>query len=317
MVYPVTPGAVHTHTHTHTHGFRKIVILESIVITKEGIEQLKNYCKELIIYNNTPENEAEYIKRIGDSDCILVSYSAKITRKIIESSPNLKYIGMGCSLYDEKYSNVDIQAAKERGITVLPLKDYGDEGTIEYIVAELLNLLHGLKENKWKDKVYELNSLKIGIIGLGTIGGMTAKTLKYFGADIYYYSRTRKPNFEQENIKYCQLKEMLKTVDAVVLCVNRDSLIMTEEEFKDFGDGKIFINISLGECYNIQALDEWIKNKTNFYVCDNASISERTKHIINNKNVIYNNLHAGHSKQTDIRATNQTIANIEKFLENK
>jgi len=294
--------------------FNKIAILESIVITTEGMENLKSYCNELIIYNSTPSNENEYIKRIGDADCILISYSAKITRSIIEKSPNLKYIGMGCSLYDEKYSNVDLQACRDNNIVVLPLKDYGDEGTIEYIVAELLNLLHGLKDNKWKEKAFELNSLKVGIIGLGTIGGMTARALKYFGSDIYYYSRTRKPEFEQENIKYFELNELLQKVDVVIISVNRDSLVMNEQSFEELGSGKIIINISLGTTYDIETLDNWIKNKDNYYICDNASMSEKTKHIINNENVIHSNFHAGHSMQTDIRATNQTINNIKKYL---
>jgi lactate dehydrogenase-like 2-hydroxyacid dehydrogenase len=68
---------------------------------------------------------------------------------------------MGCSLYDEKYANVDFQAARDNDIIVKALKDYGDEGTIEYIVAALINLLHGLKGKQWKDKVQELNSAKV------------------------------------------------------------------------------------------------------------------------------------------------------------
>ena len=294
--------------------FNKMVVLEPIVMTESGMKELENFCDELIIYDTVTNDEEECIKRIGDAECILVSVKSKITRKIIETSPNLKFINMGCSLYDEKYSNVDIKAAKDNNIEVLPLKDYGDEGTIEYIIAELLNLLHGLKGNRWKEKVQELNSIKVGIIGLGTIGGMTAKALKYFGADVYYYSRTRKELFEKGDIKYLDLKELLETVDAIILCVNRDVLIMDKEDFEKFGSNKIFINIALGTCYDIPALDNWLENKSNYYICDNASINEKTKHILDNKNVIYNNLHAGHSSQTDMRATNQTLNNIKKFL---
>ncbi|MDR0978771.1 MAG: dihydrofolate reductase [Lachnospiraceae bacterium] len=294
--------------------FNKIVVLEKIVITSDGLKELQNYCEELVIYNDTAEGEEENVKRIGDADCILVSYSAKITRKIIDRAPNLKYIGLGASLYHEKYSNVDLQACRDNNIVVLPLKDYGDEGTIEYIVAELLNILHGLKQNRWKEKVHELNTLKVGIIGLGTIGGMTARALKCFGADVYYYSRHRKPEFEKENIKYLPLNELLETVSVVSISVNRDSLVMNKEAFKIFENGKIIINTSLGICYDIEALDEWIKDKSNYYICDNASMSEETKHIVENSNVIYNDLHAGHSMQTDIRATEQTISNIRNFL---
>jgi len=85
---------------------------------------------------------------------------------------------------------------------------------------------------------------------------------------------------------------------------------MSREAFKEFGNGKILINTSLGTCYDIEALDEWLANKTNYYICDNASMSDKTKHVTDNDNVIYNDLQAGHSMQTDMRATEQTINNI-------
>lgn len=294
--------------------FEKIVILEPIIMTEDGMEELKTYGKELVVFDNISFDEEENIQRIGDADCVLVAYTTKITRKIMESCPNLKYIGMGCSLYDEEHANIDLQAARDNNVVVLPLKDYGDEGTVEYVVAELLNLLHGLKKNRWKDKACELTNLKVGIIGLGMIGGMTARALKFFGADVYYYSRTRKPEFEKENIQYLPLHELLQTVDVVSLSVNRDVALMDKEAFSHFGNGKILTNISIGTCYDVEALDEWLQNKNNYYICDNASMSDKTKHILSNTNVIHNDVVAGHSIQTDMRATGQTIDNIKKFL---
>lgn len=59
--------------------------------------------------------------------------------------PNLRYIGMCCSLYEEKSANVDIAAAREKGIVVTGVKDYGDEGVVEYVISELVRYLHGLR----------------------------------------------------------------------------------------------------------------------------------------------------------------------------
>jgi hypothetical protein len=46
-------------------------------------------------------------------------------------------------------------------------------------------------------------------------------------------------------------------------------------------------------------------------------MNEKTRHVVNNDNVIYSNLNGGYSAQTEIRATNQTIGNIKVFLKDK
>ena len=51
-------------------------------------------------------------------------------------------------LYDEKSANVDIETARNLGIEVKGVRDYGDEGTVEFIFAELITLFKGLGKNK-------------------------------------------------------------------------------------------------------------------------------------------------------------------------
>ena len=96
-------------------------------------------------------------------------------------------------LYSESSANVDIAAARERGITVLGIRDYGDEGVVEYVISELVRLLHGFGGKQWKHKAYELGGQKVGIVGLGRTGRMIADALRFLGAEVYYFSRTRKP----------------------------------------------------------------------------------------------------------------------------
>jgi lactate dehydrogenase-like 2-hydroxyacid dehydrogenase len=57
---------------------------------------------------------------------------------------------MCCSLYDERSANVDVKAAGEQGITVHGIRDYGDEGLVEFIFAELTYLFKGLGRHQWK-----------------------------------------------------------------------------------------------------------------------------------------------------------------------
>lgn len=297
--------------------FNKIVVLEPILITAEGKKELEKYSKEVVFYTSKPDSENEIINRIDDADCILLSFTTKITKNILDRCNHIKYIGMSCSYYGEKYSNLDMKTATEKGITVKYLKDYGDEAVPEYIISELIRLLHGLGNNQWRDRPYELTDIKIGIIGLGKIGTMVANALKYFGADVYYYSRSRKPEEEAKEIKYLPLEDLLKECDIISTHLNRDVVLLTEREFEQLGNGKIYVNTTIGCCYDVNALKKWLDTGTNYHICDYVSNMQKTQEIIHHKKTIYTNKICGNSKQSDIRATTQTINNIKNFLSNK
>ncbi len=294
--------------------FKKIVVLESILLTDEGKEILKKYSQEIIFYDTKANSEEEIIDRINDADAVLLSFTTKITKRILDKCENIKYIGMCCSFYGEKYSNVDMKVANEKGITVTYLKDYGDEGVPEYVVSELIRLLHGLGDYQWRERPYELTNLNIGIIGLGKIGTMVANVLKYFGANIYYYSKTRKYEEEKKGYQYLPLADLLRKCDIISTHLNRNVVLLNEEEFTQFGNGKIYINTTIGCCYNIDSLKKWLDTGENYYICDSVSNLPQTQEIINHPKTIYTNKVCGNSKQSDIRATNQILNNIKNYL---
>lgn len=96
-----------------------------------------------------PLKKRKVIRRIGNADCLLVSFRTPIRRRVLDACPNIRYIGMCCTLYNPESSNVDVIEARKRGITVLGVKDYGDEGVVEYVVSELVRLLHGFGNVRW------------------------------------------------------------------------------------------------------------------------------------------------------------------------
>lgn len=294
--------------------FEKIVVLEPILITEEGKKELQNYSKEVIFYDSKPTREDEAITRIGDADCVLLSFTTKITKNILDKCDNIRYIGMSCSYYGDQYSNLDMKEAQKKGIIVSYLKDYGDEGVPEYIISELVRLLHGFGDYQWRDRPYELTDIKVGIIGLGRIGSMVAHALQFFGADVYYYSRSRKIEEEKKGIQYLPLEKLLKECEIISTHLNRDVVLLKEKEFKQLGNGKIYVNTTIGCCYDVDALKKWLDQEGNYHICDCVSNIPETQEIMKHEKTIYTNKVCGNSKQSDIRATTQTIRNIKEFL---
>jgi lactate dehydrogenase-like 2-hydroxyacid dehydrogenase len=181
----------------------------------------------------------------------------------------LKFIAMCCSLYDENSANVDIAAARKLGIQVKGVKDYGDEGTIEFIFAQLIFLFKGLGKHKWKSEAIELTNKSIGIIGLGTLGQMVAKTAMHFGMVVFYYNRSRKYEFEKQGVGYLPLIELLASCDVITTHLPRNTIVLTDQEFVIKKNNSVLINTSLGLTFEKDAFLNWIsKDKTSFAILD-------------------------------------------------
>ena len=249
--------------------FNKLVIIEPINIFDVHLEQLNDVSKEVVLYSTLPKDDDEIISRIGDADAVLLSYTSSINAYVLEHCKNIKYIGMCCSLYSEESANVDIKKAKELGLVVTGVRDYGDEGVAEYIIYQLVSFLQGYNGYYWDSIGHEITNLKCGVIGLGTSGTLIAKTLKFFKADVSYYSRTRKEHLEKElEITYKDLNTLCKESEAIFLALNKNVFLLQKELFDLMIGKRILFNTSIGPGFNVEALKEWLKDEKHFFFGD-------------------------------------------------
>lgn len=295
--------------------FRKIVAIEPVNLIPEAEKKLKDYAGTVEFYNDIPTGEEEIIRRISDADGVLVSYTSTISKNILEACPNIRYIGMCCSLYSPESANVDIRAAGERKITVSGIRDYGDPGVVEYVISELVRYLHGFGGKQWQEQPVELTGLKVGIVGLGTTGQIIADGLMALGADLYYYSRTRKPEQEARNLSYFPLTELLEKVDVICCCLNKNVILFHEEEFRRFGNHKIMFNTSIGPAHDLDALAGWLEAGNNEFFCDTAgALGDPSGKLLKHPHINCMYASSGQTRQAFARLSEKVLNNIETFL---
>lgn len=272
--------------------------------------------QEAIFYDDFPRNKQEIISRIGDADAVLVSWNTRLDREVIESCPRLKYIGMCCTLIDESSANVEITAAQERGIQVLGVRDYGDNGVIEFIISELVRLLKGTGSHQWKSVELELNGQTLGVIGMGTLGTMLAKAAQLFGMEVFYYSRSRKPDVEAWGVPYLKLDQLLKRVDIISTHLPRNTVIL-KNKLTLFGKGKILINTSLGSTFDVQEFSQWIQEPGNYAIFDGDALGQHRNELVKHPRVIYTDKVVGWTEQAKERLSQKVLENIHTFLNGK
>lgn len=295
--------------------FKTLVAIEPVNLIQAAQKELKQYAEQVILYEDIPGSEEEVIKRIGDADGVLVSYTTQIGRAVLEKCPHIRYVGMCCSLYSEASANVDIAYARERGIKVLGIRDYGDRGVVEYVLYQLVRILHGFDCPMWQDEPLELTGLRVGIVGLGVSGSMVADALQMMGADISYYSRTRKTEKEAAGMRYLPLNDLLSQSQAAITCLNKNIILLGEEQFRCLGRKKILMNTSIGTASDTAALERWLEYEDNLYCCDTeAAVGDPAGKLIQKKNVICMRVSVGRTKQAFALLSKKVLDNIRLYL---
>ena len=112
----------------------KIVILDSETVSRGGDVSLEGITSlgEAEIYGYTPNNEVA--DRIGDADAVICN-KCLITEEVFESCPNLKYVG----LFATGFNNVDLNAASRHGAVVCNVPAYSTDSVAQHTFALILN----------------------------------------------------------------------------------------------------------------------------------------------------------------------------------
>ena len=295
--------------------FQKTVVVDNTGMNEWAKRRLGELSEEVVFYDDFPTDSDEIAERVKDADCLMVSYCTLITRQILEKCPKLKYIGMCCTLYNEKSANVDVAYARERGIVVRGITDYGDGGVIEFAVSALADLLHGFKGHQWKERPNEFYNQKIGIVGMGNTGFKLARVLKLMEADVSYSDLRCCEKAEKLGICRRTLEELLKENDIICTLLPKNTCLLREKEFELFGNGKIIVNTSIGPTFDVEAMKKWLSCENNYYICDGVGIGDTWEQFHECPNVIYTERCAGSSEQCTLRLSEKSIENVEHFLE--
>ncbi|MGB4840586.1 MAG: NAD(P)-dependent oxidoreductase [Saprospiraceae bacterium] len=299
--------------------FNKISVIDNCGLTFPELDKIIELSNEQVsIYSDFPLSEKEIIQRISDSDCVLVSWHTNISAEIIRACPSVQFIGMCCSLYDENSANVDISESRKRGIEVQGVRDYGDEGAVEFIFAQLIFLLKGLGKHRWRHEATELKNKTIGIIGFGSLGQMVAKTAYHFGMEVFYYSRTRKPNLEGPNLTYLPLDQLLINCEIITTHLPKNTTLLHRREFKILKKNAILINTSLGLTFDKDAFIQWLLgDKTSFAILDGDGMGNFHDEFTQVENVIMSEQFAGFTLEAKKRLSEKVLLYLINYLSQK
>ena len=174
------------------------------------------------------------------------------------------------------YNNIDLNAAKERGITVCNIPAYSTERVAHTVIMMILNfastmqkqigmLAKGDRSNFTKHLQVshtEVNGKTLGVVGAGHIGMEVIKVAKALGMNILVHTRT--PKADGDGIRYVSLDELLENSDYITLhCpLNEQTKYMINKEaISKMKTSAVIVNTGRGPLINEADLCEALAAK--------------------------------------------------------
>lgn len=217
----------------------------------------------------------EVLEMIADFDVLVPNFSFYTDKKIMDKGSKLELIanfGVG-------YNNIDVDYAKQKGITVTNIPYSVTEPTAEFAFALLLaagrrigyydrkiRTPQGLKWGLYDEPGVPVYGKSLGIIGMGRIGQALARRAVASGMSIMYHNRNRlDESIEKKyNAHYVSLETLLQQADYISL--NAPSTPETikmigEKELDMMKPSAIFINTARGNMVDELALAHALKEK--------------------------------------------------------
>jgi glyoxylate reductase len=170
-------------------------------------------------------SEDDLITLIAEADGIITMVTDPMTRRVIESNPNLRAIGN----YGVGVNNIDLDAAREHGVVVTNTPEALTDATADLTIALLLavsrHMIAGDRMVRrgeftgWDPLMLlgaSLQQKRLGIVGMGRIGCGVARRALGFGMEVVYNARGRNEICEQAlAVRRVELDELLATSDFI------------------------------------------------------------------------------------------------------
>lgn len=201
-------------------------------------------------------SEEDMVTILSDADAAITLLSDPLTRRVLASNPNLRMVAN----FAAGYNNVDVAAARDLGIIVTNTPGVLTEATADLTMALILAVTRRIVEGDQEVRATgrcaweplkllgaSLQGKRLGVIGMGRIGGAVAKRATAFGMDVAHTSRT----------SGIPLAELLETSDITSLHVPLSEAtrhIIDRQALTKMKRGAYIVNTSRGPLIDEDAL---------------------------------------------------------------
>jgi len=245
--------------------------MKKILITRKLIKDSEDKASKTFesIFNNNDElySQSKVIDMSKGCDGILTSLTDKMDKETISKLPETVKI---ISNFAVGFGNIDLDAAKKRGIAVTNTPEVLSDATAEIGILLILGAcrraaegIEAAREGGWKWSAdyligKQLTGTKLGILGMGRIGQKIAKIAKSLGMVIHYHNRSKLTDDKEDGaIYHDNIKGLFSVSDVLSICcpaTKETENMINKETVEYFPKGAIITNVARGDIVEDEAL---------------------------------------------------------------
>ena len=245
--------------------------MKKIIITRRLLKESEDKASKLFEakFNGNDElySQSKLIELSNGNDAILTSLTDKMDEETINKLPSsIKII----SNFAVGFGNIDLEAAKKRGIAVTNTPEVLSDATAEIGILLILGAcrrvsegIQSAKESNWKWSAdyligKQLTGTRLGILGMGRIGQKIAKIARSFGMIIHYHNRSKLSDEKELGAVYHKdIKSLFSVSDVLSICcpaTKETENMINKETVEYFPKGAIITNVARGDIIEDEAL---------------------------------------------------------------
>ena len=245
--------------------------MKKILITRKLIKDSEDKASKTFepIFNSNDElySQTKVIEMSNGCDGILTSLTDKMDKDTIDKLPDtIKII----SNFAVGFGNIDLEAAKKKGITVTNTPEVLSDATAEIGILLILGAcrraaegIEAARDGGWKWSAdyligKQLTGTRLGILGMGRIGQKIAKIAKSLGMVIHYHNRSKlNEDKEQGAVYHDNIKSLFSVSDVLSICcpaTKETENMINKETVEYFPKGAVITNVARGDIVEDEAL---------------------------------------------------------------
>ena len=252
--------------------------MKKILITRRLLRSCEDKAKELFDANFNLNDELYSQKKLiemsAGCDGILSALTDKLDAETINQLPeSIKII----SNFAVGFGNIDLEAAKKRGIAVTNTPDVLTDATAEIGVLLILGAcrrasegIEKAREGGWvwsADMLIgkQLTGTRLGILGMGRIGQKIAKIAKSLGMIIHYHNRSKLSEEKEQGATYHDnLNDLMKVSDVLSVCcpASKETInLINKDTLELLPKGAVVTNVARGDIIEDEALIDALERR--------------------------------------------------------
>ena len=252
--------------------------MKKILITRRLLRSCEDKAKELFDANFNLNDELYSQKKLiemsAGCDGILSALTDKLDAETINQLPDSVKI---ISNFAVGFGNIDLEAAKKRGIAVTNTPDVLTDATAEIGVLLILGAcrrasegIEKAREGGWvwsADMLIgkQLTGTRLGILGMGRIGQKIAKIARSLGMIIHYHNRSKLSEEKEQGATYHDnLNDLMKVSDVLSVCcpASKETInLINKDTLELLPKGAVVTNVARGDIIEDEALIDALERR--------------------------------------------------------